>query len=79
MLKNCGHHFCDALYSPIFYDKALVDRNEYRAIKWAFKQLIDKEKLFELGRKGYRRHELAEEFGVTEELVEIAYNYYMQN
>lgn len=79
LAEEMGHYYCDALYSPLYYDKQLVDKNEYRANKWAFKTLISKNKLKKLSKKGYANCEIAEELGVTEDLLNKAYNYYFNN
>lgn len=79
LAEELGHYYYDALYSPLFYDKQLIDKNEYKATKWTFKTLINKDKLKKLSKQGYADYEIAEELGVTEELLEKAYNYYQYN
>ena len=79
LAEEMGHYYCDALYSPLYYDKELVNKNEYKATKWAFKTLVSKEQLISLLNKNLTKYEISEELGVTEELLEKAYNYYMQN
>lgn len=79
LAEELGHYYCDALYFPLYYDKELVDKNEYKATKWAFKALIDKEQLISLSKQNLTKYEVSEELGVTEELLEKAYNYYMHN
>ncbi|MEA4896164.1 MAG: ImmA/IrrE family metallo-endopeptidase [Oscillospiraceae bacterium] len=62
-----------AVCSP--YD--VVARHEYRANKWAIKKLIPKDELDNAVRHGNTEvWELAEEFGVTEEFMIKAINYY---
>ena len=79
LAEELGHYYSDALYSPLYYDKELVDKNEYKATKWAFKALINKERLISLSQQNLSKYEISEELGVTEELLEKAYNYYAQN
>lgn len=79
LAEELGHYYCDALYSPLYYDKHLIDKNEYKATKWAFKTLINKEKLISLLKLNLNKFEIAEELGVTEELLEKACNYYFNN
>lgn len=79
MQKNYGHYYCNACYPLECTNKTLIDKAEYRAIKWACKTLISKDKLKKLYQKGYNNYEIAEELGVTEELVEKACNYYFNN
>lgn len=79
LAEELGHYYCDALYSPLYYDKNLVSKNEYKAAKWAFKALINKEQLIALSKQNLTKYEVSEELGVTEELLEKAYDYYMYN
>jgi len=79
LLRSYGHYYTDSMYSPLFYDKELVDKNEYKATKWAFKALINKERLIALSKQNLSKYEISEELGVTEELLDKAYDYYVQN
>lgn len=64
-----------AICSP--YDD--VARHEYRANKWAIKKLIPKDELEAAVRRGnVELWELAEEFGVTEDFIKKAANYYQR-
>ena len=51
MPKNYGHYYYDAYYN-INSDKNTIDRQEYKANKWAFKTLVSYSKLKELYNKG---------------------------
>lgn len=79
LAEELGHYYCNALYSSSC-SNIEISKTEFRAIKWAFKMLIPYSKLKELANKGYKYcYEFAEELGVTEELIEKAYNYYKVN
>ena len=78
LAEELGHYYCNALYDSTYSDKE-IDKKEFRATKWAFKTLVPYSKLKELVNKGYKYYyEFAEELGVTEELIERAYNYYSE-
>ena len=50
--EELGHYYCNATYPLSCKDKALIDKAEYRAKKWAVKALVspfDLEKVKELG------------------------------
>lgn len=79
LAEELGHYYCNALYSSS-YSNIEISKTEFRATKWAFKMLIPYPKLKELANKGYKYYyEFAEELGVTEDLIEKAYNYYKVN
>ena len=49
------------------------------ALKWSFKTLVPFNKLKQLYNDGCRyTYEFAERLGVTEDLIEKAYNYYLE-
>lgn len=80
LAEELGHYYCDALYSPFCYDKYTISRNEYRAKKWAFKTIIgDKLKNNIDKYKNMLKFEIAEELGISENLLDMAYDYYRQN
>ena len=79
MPKSYGHYYTNTLYNINFTDEEIRKR-EYRATKWALKTLVPYNKLKDLYNKGVRySYEFAEELGVTEDLVNKAYNYYKEN
>lgn len=79
LAEELGHYYCNALYN-IHSDKETISKKEYRAKKWAFKTLIPASTLLQLKEKGYKySYEIADELGVSEELLETAYNYYKEN
>lgn len=78
LAEELGHYYCNCLYD-VYSNEILIRKKEYRARKWAFKTLVPYKKLKQLYEKGYRyTYEFAEELGVTEELIEKAYNYYSE-
>ncbi len=79
LLKNYGHYYYDAYYN-LNSDQTLINKQEFRANKWAFKQLISPSKIKDLISKGIStKYEIAEELGVTENLLCLAYQYYTEN
>lgn len=78
LAEELGHYYCNALYNSNYSDTE-IHKREFRATKWAFKTLVPYSKLQELKEEGYKyNYEFAEELGVTEELIERAYNYYSE-
>lgn len=78
LAEELGHYYCNALYNSN-YSNTEISKKEFRATKWAFKSLVPYKKLKELYEEGCRyTYEFAEELGVTEELIEKAYNYYSE-
>lgn len=79
LAEELGHYYYDAYYN-IDSDQILIDKQEFRANKWAFKQLISPSKIKNLLSKGINtKYEIAEELGVTEDLLCLAYQYYTEN
>lgn len=79
LAEELGHYYYDAYYN-IDSDQILIDKQEFRANKWAFKQLISPSKIKNLLSKGINtKYEIAEELGVTENLLCLAYQYYTEN
>ena len=77
--EELGHYYCNALYN-IYSDSETIKKKEYRARKWAFKLLIPPSSLSRLEEEGCKySYEIAEELGVSENLVNTAYNYYKEN
>lgn len=78
LAEELGHYYCNAFYNSN-YSNTEISKKEFRATKWAFKSLVPFQKLKQLYKEGYRHtYEFAEELGVTEELIEKAYNYYSE-
>lgn len=79
LAEELGHYYYDAYYT-INSDQTLINKQEFRANKWAFKQLISPSKIKDLISKGIStKYEIAEELGVTENLLCLAYQYYTEN
>ncbi len=78
LAEELGHYYCNALYNSNYSDTE-INKREFRATKWAFKTLVPYSKLQKLQEKGCKyNYEFAEELGVTEDLIEKAYNYYLE-
>lgn len=77
LAEELGHYYTNSFYNYNF-TKEEISKREFRATKWAFKTLIPFTILKQLYEKGCRyTYEFAEKLGVTEDLVEKAYNYYL--
>ncbi len=78
LAEELGHYYCNALYNSNYSDIE-IHKREFRATKWAFKTLVPYYKLQKLHEEGCKyNYEFAEKLGVTEELIEKAYNYYSE-
>ena len=79
LAEELGHYYCNALYN-INSDAETVRKKEYRAKKWAFLTLVPYKVLLSLKEQGYTTiYDIAEKLGVSEQLVQTAYNYYIEN
>lgn len=75
MAEELGHHFtldrnclCHTYFN--YRDRLAVSRAEFRALKWAAKHLIPRDKLMQAIKSGIvEAWELAEHFDVIEELI----------
>ena len=80
LAEELGHYYMDATYPASCTDIAYMGKQEYKAKKWAFKTLVPCSKIKELTNKGYKyAFEFADELGVTENLFNLAFNYYKEN
>lgn len=77
LAEELGHYYYDAVYSPLCSDTTFINKQEYRAKKWAIKTLIPPAKI-KNSTSNYI-YELADELGVTEDMIVSAYNYYLEN
>lgn len=74
--EELGHYYCNATYPLSCRDKALIDKAEYRAKKWAVKALISPSDLAKVKLLGLKyKWEIAEFLGVTEWVAEKALEY----
>lgn len=80
LAEELGHYYYDATYSPLCSDVSFINRQEFRAKKWAFKTLVSPSKIKNLVSKGTKyTYEIAEELGVTEDMLNLACEYYKEN
>ena len=77
LAEELGHYYYDAVYSPLCSDTTFINKQEYRAKKWAIKTLIPPAKI--KNRTSNYIYEVADELGVTEDMLVSAYNYYSEN
>ncbi|SDN14010.1 ImmA/IrrE family metallo-endopeptidase [Acetanaerobacterium elongatum] len=79
-VKVC-HELGHCITGSFYYESNYCDvygRHEYRANKWAFKQLIPQDELFSVVERGIvSPWELADYFGVTEGFIRKACDYYL--
>lgn len=79
LAEELGHYYCNALYNTASNPET-IRKKEYRAKKWAFLTLVPYQILLSLKEKGYTTvYDIAEQLGVSEELVNTAYTYYREN
>lgn len=79
LAEELGHYYTNTLYDTNYSDIEM-NKREYRANKWALKTLVPFQKLKDLCDKGViYSYEFAEELGVSEKLIDRAYNYYKEN
>lgn len=80
LAEELGHYYQDATYSPLCSDVSFISRQEFKAKKWAFKTLVSPSKIKKSVSKGLScAYEIAEELGVTEDMFNLAYQYYKEN
>lgn len=79
LAEELGHYYTNSLYKSN-YSIEETHKREYRANKWVLKTLVPVSKLKELYEQGNKySYEFAEELGVSENLINRAYNYYKEN
>lgn len=79
LAEELGHYYMDSLYN-IYSDEETIRKKEWRARKWAFKTLVPPSSLSKLEEEGCKySYEVANELGVSEDLVNTAYTYYKNN
>lgn len=73
---EAGHIFTGSTHN-VCSPYAIIAQHETRANRWAIKKLLPFDELKEVMESGItQRYELAEHFGVTEDFVQSAFNYY---
>ena len=76
LAHELGHCETGAFYNR-FAARDIRQKHENRANKWAYKKLVPEHELIKAIRLGYREPwELAEYFGVTEDFIRDAWEYY---
>lgn len=78
LAEELGHYYTNSLYDSNC-SLETINKKEFRANKWAFKTLVPFNKFKEFCKTDKYSYEIAEEFGVTEDLIQKAYNYYKEN
>lgn len=77
LAEELGHHFttvgsCIPKMYFSYADRAIIDKAEYKAMKWACNYLIPENELLDALRDGlYELWELAEYFTVTDEFMQF--------
>lgn len=80
LAEELGHYYQNSTYSPLCSDVSFISRQEFKAKKWAFKALVSPNKIKQSVLKGLScTYEIAEELGVTEDMFNLAYQYYKEN
>lgn len=72
LAHDIGHCVKGAFYNP-YSPFSLIEQQEYRANKWAIKKLAPKDEMIKAMEKGNTEiWQLADFFGITEEMVKYA-------
>ena len=77
LAHEIGHCMTGAFYE-IYSPLEIRGQYEHRATKWAILHCVPKDELMRLLRKEYQVDEIAEHFGVTEDMIQTAYTYYFE-
>lgn len=78
-LRNYGHYYYDATYSPYCNDLQLISKQERKANKWAYNTLIPFEDLKLAIKKGIIEiYTLAEYFDVSVCFMQKCLAYYLE-
>ena len=77
LAEELGHYYCNALYY-LNSDKALRDKCENRAMKWAYSILVPFQKLKEKILQGFDLYDLADYFNVDIKYMINCINFYTQ-
>lgn len=76
MCEELGHFYMKATYNINCNDKAYIDKQEYKAKKYAYERLVPYSLLKELSAK-YDEYEICDKLEITHDFLINAYNYYM--
>ena len=77
--KNYGHYYYNAYYD-FTTSQNEIDRLEYKALKWKSIACISPQSILDCFCRGLCNiWEIAEELQVEPNMVEFAYNYYVEN
>lgn len=77
LAEELGHYYCGALYY-INSDKTLINKCEFRAMKWAYSILVPLQKLKEKLTQGLNLYELADYFNVDCKYMIDCINFYIE-
>lgn len=77
LAHELGHCATGAFYD-ISAPRSERRRMEHRAVRWAILRVVPKPELIRLIKEKYTQNEIADIFGVTEELIDTAYTYYFE-
>lgn len=77
LAEELGHYYCNALYY-LDSDKTLIDKCEYRAMKWAYSVLVPFHKLKEKIIQGFDLYDLADYFDVDCNYMNDCINFYTE-
>ena len=77
LAHELGHCETGAFYN-MYAPLDIRAKHEHRADKWAIKKLVPKDELKQACKSCRNRFELAEYFGVTEDFMQKALDYYRQ-
>ena len=77
LAEELGHYYCNALYY-LDSDKTLIDKCEYRAMKWAYSVLVPFHKLKEKIIQGVDLYDLADYFDEDCNYMNDCINFYTE-
>lgn len=77
LAHEIGHCETGAFYE-IYSPLDIREKHEHKATKWAVLHCVPKNDFIRLLKKGYTIDEIAEYFGVTEDMIKTAYTYYFE-
>ena len=79
LAEELGHYYYDATYK-FNSSLQLISKQEYKALKWRSLALVSRESFLRCFSSGiYNLSDIAEKIQVDLNMVEFAYNYYINN